>query len=117
MKHRKYTLNKFIEEDEIRVRDSYISSEKLDNSIKDILDKTEDVATRMEDYLIALNEFQDDVNKRWQEHGINFVEVLKVSSTLKTADKRMNDIIKRIEEIESIDNIQEQLISYLQDVK
>ena len=117
MRHRKYTLNKFIEEDEIRVRDSYISSEKLDNSIKDILDKTEDVATRMEDYIRHLNKFQDDVNKRWQEHGINFDEIMKVANTVQTANKRIDGMLKRMKELEGLNDIQEQLISYLEGIK
>ena len=117
MKHRKYTLTKFIEEDEIRVRDSYIPSEKLDNSIKDILDKTEDVATRMEDYIRHLNKFQDAVDKRWQEHGINFDEIMQVANTVQTANKRIDGMLKRMKELEGLNDIQEQLISYLQDVK
>lgn len=121
MRHRKYTLDKFIEDDEIRVRETNISSEQLDNQIQQILDKTEYVATSIETNLISyindLNKFQDGVDKRWKEHGINYDEIMKVASTLKAADKRMDDIIKNLQEMDRLNNIQEQLISYLQEIK
>lgn len=104
-KYRHYTLDKFLGEEEIKIKEP-TNPKSMDNYLEDIYKKTDKISASLEGYIDDVARFQKKINDFQNKEGVSMEDFLKTTTTINLIMKRLEDMEIYIEKVgKSIEQI------------
>lgn len=94
---RRYSLDKFLEEEENKKRKNVLS-----NHLERIIQKTDKVASSMERYMNDVAKVDALIRKKFERTGVTADEYFRLTNSLTIILNRLEDMEKHIESLESL---------------
>lgn len=96
MKYRRYSLDKFLQEEETKKMKNVLS-----NNLERIIKKTDKVASSMERYMNDVVVLDTLIKKKFQNGGISADEYFKITTSLNIILNRLDDMERHIDSLDS----------------
>ena len=94
---RRYSLDRFLEEEEKKKMKNVLS-----NNLERIIKKTDKVATSMERYMDDVVKLDVLIKKKFERTGISAEEYFKLTTSLTIILNRLEDMEKHIDSLENL---------------
>ena len=97
MMNRRYSLDRFLEEEEKKKMKNVLS-----NNLERIIKKTDKVATSMERYMDDVVRLDTLIRKKFEKTGISADEYFKLTTSLTIILNRLDDMEKHVNSLENL---------------
>ena len=94
---RRYSLDRFLEEEEKKKMKNVLS-----NNLERIIKKTDKVATSMERYMDDVVRLDTLIRKKFEKTGISADEYFKLTTSLTIILNRLDDMEKHVNSLENL---------------